>query len=299
MSTASDESPAIRVAVITMTRDEAAMLPRWVGYYGSQVGNDNLFVIDDNSVDGSTDQLPCTVLRLPPGPWKANWMQTRIDLVNSLSRGLLSCFDVVVFTDVDEFLVPDPRRHSGLRAFLQARADSDVVGALALNVLHDPGGEAPLEEDRPVLAQRRLVAFAPGMCKPLVKRRPAPWLQGFHGIKAPYVIDPELLLLHLKYADAEALAEVADRRQRIFQEERRGSAKSTWPLGAEALHRQLLGWVGDVPHGEVPEWSPHSFELTEVVREMPSGYFRSSGPQLDAMSEHPLMVLPERFRSLV
>ena len=41
------------------------MLPRWVQYYGDQLGQDNLVVLDDNSVDGSTEHLPCTVLRLP------------------------------------------------------------------------------------------------------------------------------------------------------------------------------------------------------------------------------------------
>ncbi len=299
MSTSPQESTPIRVAVMTMTRDEAAMLPRWVGYYGSQVGNDNLFVIDDNSVDQSTDQLPCTVLHMPPGPWKRNWMQTRVDLVNSLTRGLLTCFDVVIFTDVDEFLVPDPQHHDGLRAYLDARASSDALAPLGLNVLHDPGSEPPLEAGRPVLSQRRLVKFAPGMCKPLVKRRPAPWLQGFHGIKAPYVVDPELLLLHLKYADEQALADVADRRQKIYVQERRGSGKSTWPLGAETLQQQVRQWVAEVHLGEVRELSSDLCDLSQVVHEMPSGYFRSRGPEDVAESDNPLMLLPERFRSVV
>lgn len=59
-----------RVVVITMVRDEAAMLSRWVDYYGREVGLGNLVVLDDNSVDGSTTGLACPVYRLPPPPWK-------------------------------------------------------------------------------------------------------------------------------------------------------------------------------------------------------------------------------------
>ena len=59
-------SPLPHVAVITMARDEGTMLRRWVDHYSREVGVDNLVVVDDNSSDGSTDDLPCTVLRIPP-----------------------------------------------------------------------------------------------------------------------------------------------------------------------------------------------------------------------------------------
>src|SRR5262245_57139984 len=62
-----------RVAVLTTVRDEAQMLPRWLDYYGRQVGSENLLVLDDNSVDGSTKDLPCTVYQLPPAPWRMEW----------------------------------------------------------------------------------------------------------------------------------------------------------------------------------------------------------------------------------
>ena len=54
-----------RLAAITMVRDERVMLPRWVAHYGSECGTDHLYVIDDSSTDGSTDDLPCSVIRIP------------------------------------------------------------------------------------------------------------------------------------------------------------------------------------------------------------------------------------------
>ena len=51
---------------MTVVRDERVMLPLWTRHYGAQLGVENLYVIDDNSSDGSTDDLPCDLLRLPP-----------------------------------------------------------------------------------------------------------------------------------------------------------------------------------------------------------------------------------------
>lgn len=283
---------------MTMVRDEADMLPRWVDYYGSQFSPDDLFVIDDNSVDGSTASLPGSLFRMPPAPYAKNWMQTRNELANAFARGLLSTYQTVIFTDVDEFLVPDPAKYEGLRHYLDVHGDADVRAALAVNVLHDQASEGPLDRSRPVLSQRRFVKWVPGMCKPLVKRIPAPWMPGFHGIKAPFAIDTDLLLIHLKYYDAEQLAVVAERRHRLHVDDGRGSSKSSWTLEADEVQRQLTGWVSGAGP-ETPEFRPDEIDLSNVVRTLDQGFFRSVGQQLLAMDTHPLRALPDRYRDIV
>jgi Glycosyl transferase family 2 len=290
---------AARVVVMTMARDEAEMLPRWLDYYAGQVGADNLVVLDDNTSDGSTDDLPCTRHRLPPAPWKRGWEEARIRVVNGLTRGLLGCYDVAVFTDVDEFLVPDPARFSGLLDYLRARADAKVMAPVAVNVLHDPDTEPDLDPARPLLEQRRLVKFAPGMCKPLLKRVGAPWSPAFHGIRASYSIDRDLLMLHMKYADQAILGRLADQRHRLHTIEQRGSSRSAWTLGGGELSERLVSWVRGHDGHAVPEFDTGEPELDGVIRQRKGGYFRSRGPQLVAMEENPLRQLPERFRGLV
>ena len=44
----------MRIAAVTMVRDEATFLPLWLNHYGAAFGPENLFVIDDGSTDGST-----------------------------------------------------------------------------------------------------------------------------------------------------------------------------------------------------------------------------------------------------
>jgi hypothetical protein len=284
-----------RVAVLTTTRDEADMLPRWIAYYGGQVGVENLLVLDDNTTDGSTKDLPCSVYRLPPAPWRWEWAVGRIRLVNGIANGLLACYDFVVFTDVDEFLVPDPAKYDGLRDYLSAHIDQKVIAPIALNVLHKPDKEPDLDPARPVLGQRNHVKFVPGMCKPLLKRIPAPWRPAFHGINAPYEIDRDLLMLHLKYYDVTALRRVAAHRHMLHEEEDRGSASSAWAMGSDELTSQLLSWVETSPLQRVPELKPADLDLEGIVNQKPAGFYRSDGTQMSAMQNNPLLRLPERF----
>ncbi len=288
-----------RVAALTMARDEADMLPRWIDYYGRQLGSENLIVIDDNSVDGSTENLPCAVYRMQPAPWKSSWVVARRKLVSGFARGLLACYDVVLYTDVDEYLVPDPAHYGSLAHYLSTNSDRPVIAALGLNVLHNPRFEPTFDHSRPILAQRRFVKFSPEMCKPLIKRSPAEWSAGFHGIKSPFVIDRGLLLLHLKYYDMSRLAAVAEQRHSVYQQESRGSSGSAWAIGGDELTSRLLSWV-QTPNGQdIPEFDPNEPDLSDVVQPTRQGVYRSMGADLTAMEENPLRRLPGVFRNVL
>ena len=289
-----------RVAAFTMVCDEADMLPRWLAYYGGQLGADNLVVLDDGSVDGSTDDLPCPVRRVPPHPPKGSWARSRRDLVNAAAADLLTRHDAVIFTDVDEFLVPDPARYDGLPHYLSANSQAEVIAPLAVNVLHSPDVDSPIEPGRPVLAQRRHVKFTPRMCKPLIKRIPADWKGGgFHGIAAPFDIDRTLLMAHLKYYDIDVLRTVARQRHQKHQHGK-GHRSSAWALTADELTLRLRSWVMTPPGGDVPEFDPHEPDLTGlIVREPGTGMFHNTGTQLNDMETHPLRWLPERFTTVL
>lgn len=291
-----EEAP--RAVVMTMVRDESDMLPRWLDYYGGQLGMENLVVLDDNSVDGSTTDLPCTLYRLPPPPWKRRWAMTRARLVNGMASGLLACNDVVIFTDTDEFLVPDPDRYEGLLDYLAHRTDVPVVAPLAFEVMHNARVEPPLDPDRPVLQQRRFVKFSPAMCKPLLKRVPAAWEPAFHAIHAPFRVDPDLLMFHLKWSDEATLSRVGAHRYRIQQVEGRGSPRSFWSRPPRQLRRILARWTSpaDDPREAVPALDLEEIRYRNLVTRRPTGHWRARGNQTTALNKTPLRELPERFR---
>lgn len=286
-----------RVAVLTVARDEADMLPRWVGYYGAQFGPENLIVIDDNSTDGGTDDLPCTVHRIPgfpPGRFEAS----RIRLVSGLARGLLASYDVVIFTDTDEFIVPDPAVHEGLLDFLTAKPQPLAHAAYALNVVHHRESEAALDPGRPVLGQRHYAKFAKVMCKPSIKRVPAAWRAASHGIAAPYVPDPELWMFHLKFADYEGLQRRAEQRNAGMLVDGRGK-NSSWSRSADEITGILDHLFDGVDLAGVPEFATTRDPSTLVIHPNDQVWRAPKQGQLQALANRPVVKIPERFYGLV
>ena len=286
------------IAAITVVRDEAVMLPRWVAHYSKQCGGpERLVVIDDNSVDGSTEDLPCPVIRLPDRH-HPDWAAARLRMVNALATSLLQAFDAVVFADADEFLVADPTRYADLRELVADRPDAKAIGAIGMNVVHRVGVEAPLDPARPVLQQRGTAKYIPKMCKPAIKRESGHWASGSHGIKMPYAVDPDLYLFHLKFADRDHLVATAAHRQGLTEETGRG-ADANWRLGDE-LVEVLDDMDVTTDEDKLPPFRATPEKLARAVELKPPELWHAvGGGQVRAMRDRPLVRIPERFRDTV
>ena len=230
------------VAVVTMVRDEATWLPTWIRHYGSHVGLENLLVLDDQTSDGSTSDLHCEVRRIDPLPGGRRFEPARMDVLTQAARDLLLTHDWVILADADEFVVPHPGRRRSLAQHLADRADDPILGLLALNVLHDARTEGALDFTRPLLEQRSFAQFAPLMCKPVVKQVDTAWGHSSHGIRGPFRIDPELYMLHLKFADRDLLARNVEHRTALVADDGR-AAGSSWSRSdlVEILDRRMAG----------------------------------------------------------
>lgn len=280
------------VAVLTMTRDEGDMLHRWVQHYGDAVGRDNLLVLDDNSSDGSTTGLGCPVVPLPVlrGP---EYQRIRMGMINGFGNGLLACHDFVIFVDVDEFLIPDPAKFTGLREYLAARGNRPVIAPVALNLVHHVGVEGDLVPDRPVLDQRSFAKFVPVMCKPSIKQVPARWMAATHGIHRQFALDPELFMLHLKFYDRNHLRATSTKRSDLVALDTRG-AHSSWRRGRQLV--QMLDQFVDAPDPDsVPEFDPHTVDLDAVVIRQGKWYRTRKQGQVEAMRHMPLVRVPRRL----
>ncbi len=188
------------VAALTMVFNEAEYLPVWLRHYTGRLGQAACHVIDHGSDDGSVAaalaEFPgIGVIRLPRTPHDD---ARRAAMVSELAASYLRYYDAVLYTDVDELVVP--ARADGF-AGLDLAALPEIAYAVGLNVLQMPE-EGKLDPTRPVGEQRRFAWFASALCKPVLARRKPAWAPGFHSADAAPVFGA-FYLLHLRYADRE------------------------------------------------------------------------------------------------
>lgn len=221
------------LACVTMTYNEADMLPVWLRHYGTQVGASACYVVDHGTTDGSTDDIgAANRVRIPRSSLDN---PRRAAFLGEFCASLLRWYDYVLYTDTDEMLVADPVRWRNLCDYVDGPR-AGVTTAFGLNLVHRLHHEGPLDLTRQILAQRRWAFPAAAMCKPVLIREPIAWSPGFHSSDAPIVFDG-LFLFHLAYADLRT----ALRRQ----EKRRQTPKHT---ADTALHHRVddetvQGWI--------------------------------------------------------
>ncbi len=285
------ELPAL--GVVTMARDEGTMLRRWVEHYTAQVGAEHVLVIDDNSTDGSTDDLPCPVIKIPY-LHKKGFEPARMGLLAGISAGLLEAYDALLFCDADEFVIADPKRHESLRHFVADRPGHTALGVLGLNVVHDLPREEALRDDEPILGQRRYAKFLPLMCKPSLKWVPADWAHASHGILCPFEVDPDLFMFHMKFADRDHLEASAARRHHLNQSEGR-AARTSWARPADEMVALLDEIAATTDPESIEVFKPRAEKLGRIVQRQGAMWRATGQGQVPAMRERPLVRIPDRF----
>lgn len=190
-------------AAFTIVKDEPVMLPLWLDYYGRYFGPEDLYVLDHDSTDGSTDAVSdrCQVIPIHREiAFDHRWLR---DTVEAFQSFLLRSYETVVFAEVDEFLVADPRFYRGLGDYID-KLNVPAARCAGFNVIHQPD-EPALRFDAPILAQRALWHASLRYSKRLLARVPLRWTEGFHEeLSAPDdPPDPNLILVHLHRVDYE------------------------------------------------------------------------------------------------
>ena len=137
------------------------------------------------------------------------------------------------------------------------------------------------------------------MCKPAIKRIPAAWRWASHGIMAPYTIDPDLFMFHMKYGDRDQLRAISAARNAQWQEDKRADGTS-WTLDADSSVAVLDRLWDDVVLAEVQPFEVPVKRLPQMIESRPDGSWRAVGQgQVPSMQKRPLRAIPERFRGLV
>ncbi|MBS0959271.1 glycosyltransferase family 2 protein [Acetobacter thailandicus] len=187
-----------RSAAITMVYNESKILPVWLDYYGSNLGYDNLYIIDHGSDDGSTTRIPGNVIKIPRDDFDD---VQRAAFITHLHTALLKSFDCVIYTDCDEFLLPRPDRYNSLASYLKLQPHGNNIRAVGIDVMPGNLSLPPVDFSRDILPQRPYGFLTPWESKPLVAKIPTQWEPGFHECNQHSLLDEDLWLFHLKLCD--------------------------------------------------------------------------------------------------
>ncbi|MDO5035690.1 MAG: glycosyltransferase family 2 protein [Porphyromonas sp.] len=195
-----------KIAAVTMARNDTFFLRRWVRYYGEALGYSSLYIYLDGMDQEIPDETPSEVnithiehkvLTRAAGD------KYRIGLLTKLAHRLLrDGYDMVLGTDADEFLVPDPITGLSLSEYLRLHAPTSHASALGLDLGQKRGVEPPLDPKRSILSQRRYALLTARYTKASIITQPVIWGSGFHRVRGRnFHILPQLYLIHTGYSD--------------------------------------------------------------------------------------------------
>lgn len=189
-----------KIAAITMARNDAFFLKKWVSYYGKELGRENLYIyldgLDQENPPESEGVNITKVEKIKGQVVSAE--KARLKFLSDRAAELLTDYDLIIGCDADEFLIVDPKLEMSLRAYLSTLNIRSSASGLGLDVGQNLNEEGPIVEDENFLSQRSYAFASTRYTKPVVVAQPLTWGAGFHRIKGHnFHIAEHLYLIHL------------------------------------------------------------------------------------------------------
>lgn len=208
-----------------MARGDREMLGRWIAHHRSLAAAPEALHVVLHGPDPRLEAMArdCSLIVLPFDPSGADFEIRRARLFFGLVEALTGYYRHVVKLDVDEYLVPDPALVAAAGGVagtaLARRLDSTIFKGVALSPLgfdltHRPVTEPEaLDWTRPLTLQRRHGFLNVVYSKPCIFRARPPRGGNHHRLyKQPWQIDPQLLLIHARFADIDTAARISRKR---------------------------------------------------------------------------------------
>jgi hypothetical protein len=206
------------IAVISMVRNDTFFADKWIAYYGSHFGFENIYLF----VDGMDQKLPnlaekINCFQVPHVAYsRAKGDRKRAQRISKYTQTLFERHHVVLAMDIDEFLVIDPNQNISLADYLAKDFTTSSLSALGLDIGQHPTLEQSIDLSMPFLSQRGYAQVSDRYTKPVVGLKPIEWGSGFHRVKGKnFTIDPHLYLFHFGLVDYKKADENSQNQQLI------------------------------------------------------------------------------------
>lgn len=271
-----------KIAAITMARNDDFFLSRWIEYYGTQFGTENLYIyldgldqnIPENAGNAHITKLPHTDMSRSAGD------KYRIEKISTLANKLLKTYDIIIGCDADEFLIVDPKINMSLHEYLSQKKINTTLSGLGLDVGQHLIQETSLDTSKPFLEQRGFALLSTRYTKPVIINRPVTWGSGFHRIKGHnFHIDKNLYLLHFGAIDMDML---------IAKAAKRGE---DW---VNHLKRRGNGTINDVTHR--PARGESAMRFARLIQTYIRAPYAINKPNM--LGAKIVVKIPKRFKKI-
>lgn len=253
-----NNSPKRKCAIFVMVQDEKIFLPIWLKYYSQYFNSEDIYVFDHRTTDGSVAEcqniFKFNVIKLDyPYSFDHEWFKF---VANNTQKKLLESYEYVIFTDIDEILLPNKDKYTGLDDYINKIKD-DYVQCLGYDLIHIEKEEPNFKVSKSVLSQRKYWYHTSWYNKILISKHTLDWAIGFHEVKnIKSIVDEDLLLIHLHKFDFKQCWEKSFNRARLKWLPSEIIAKRGWQnriTDIDEFRDYYYGWPAEIEIVEIPE----------------------------------------------
>ena len=239
----------MKICAITMVYRDYWALSKWYAHYSAALGSENLFVIAHGADAKVSELCPNANVVTVPRDTLAGFDKMRGHMLNSIQDGLGIAYDWVIRTDADELISLDPAHYGSFDDLFRTHSGQKALFALGMNIADGHG------------------VFSGHYSKAWAVKRGTHLMR--HGITmtrdAAFTLPRGVYLMHLKFADPDALDDANAHRKEIASGSERGLPGKAW---SEAWRhsKRFLNKLAKMP---VTDWDTASAEAYEAITASP------------------------------
>lgn len=189
-------------AVFTIVKNESYFLPIWLKHFKKYFNNDDIYILDHQSTDGSTKNLDVHVIPLiNEMTFDHAWLTSQVE---NMQETLLKSYESVLFCEVDEIIYTVKENFNDLITKFVSDPNSNFVTVRSHELVQDLDNEQPITETDLIFENRSKWFHWRMYDKTLLSKVPLKWVWGFHDtIGYEKDFKHELYLVHLHRFDFE------------------------------------------------------------------------------------------------
>ena len=167
-------------AIFTTVKNEKIFLPIWLKYYQKYFSNEDIYILDHYSNDGSTLDLPVNV-KLVENDYvnDHDWL---VKIAEDFQRDLLKDYECVLFAESDEILYSlEKSFDQTIDEFIES--DNLYTTFSGFSVIQNLENESPIRPGDRIFEKRNWWYKDSAEDKTLMSKVPLDWSWGFHNLK--------------------------------------------------------------------------------------------------------------------